>query len=411
MTQHLKTNFKKLFMKDNMKKILYILMLPIMLGVGYLYAQGNNQSLYLKTVSTNDYANLINNKVFEEVKSRMDTKFYSWNASNTLPTEQDIKYNIIKGYVASFKDPFTQFFLPSEAKTFTENVKGSFGGVGMHVETKNDMIVVVAPLKNSPAYHIGIKTADIVVGVNDEDVQGKSSDYVLSKIRGEAGTDVKLKVFRSEIKEFKEFVIKREIIKVPTIDTKIIDNVFIIQLYSFTEESPELFRTAIIEYLKSGKRNLIVDVRGNPGGYLDSAVAISSFFLENGVNIVSEKSNNPSLDKSHLSYNINAINKTNTDKLYVLVDGGSASASEIFAGAIKDYNVGKIVGIKTFGKGSVQELITLSDGSAIKITTASWFTPNGTNISLTGIVPDIALKRDDKTTAESELKSVVDMMK
>lgn len=392
-----------------MKKFLYVLLLPVMLGVGYIYAETNNANSFLVDSSRLDYGNFINNKVFEEVKYNIDNKFYAWNASNTLPSQEDIKYNIIKGYVASYDDPFTQFFSPDEAKVFTENVKGTFGGVGMNVEMKNGLITVVAPLKDSPAYRAGIKSGDIIMSVNGESVENKSTDYAISKIRGEIGEDVKIKIFRPEIKDFKEFLIKREEIKVPTIDTESINDTFVIHLYSFTEESPELFREALIKYLKTGKKKLIVDLRGNPGGYLEAAVSITSFFLDKNLNIVSEKSNKQELNKDHLSLPIRAID--NSHKVYVLVDSGSASASEIFAGALKDYGVAKIIGLKTFGKGSVQELIDLSDGSAIKVTIASWFTPKGTNISLNGIDPDIELKRTLKTTADSELKEVIQLIK
>lgn len=384
-------------------------MLPLMLGIGYIYAESTNTSQYLANKSNEDYGELINNQIFEEVKSNLDNRFYSWNASNTLPTDEEKKYNIIKGYVSSYKDPFTQYFPPQEAKTFMEDVKGSFGGVGMHIEMKNDIATIVAPLKNSAAYKAGLKSADMIISVDDEDMQGKSTDIVAAKIRGDIGTNVKIRIFRPDIKEFKEFVITREETKVPTVDTETIGDVFVIHLYSFTLESPELFKQALIEYLKTNKKKIIIDLRGNPGGYLDSAIAITSFFLDSGLSVVTEKSNSLSQSRVHGSLPIKAID--NTHKIYVLVDGGSASASEIFAGALKDYNVAKIIGLKTFGKGSVQELIPLSDGSAIKITTASWFTPKGTNISLHGVMPDIELKRDNKTTADSELKEVVKMMK
>lgn len=329
----------------------------------------------------------VESALLREVKDTLDTKFVFWKASSTLPTDKDFEYGMIKGYVDSYKDPYTVFFPPREAKSFTENVQGSFGGVGMNVGTKEGNIVVIAPLKDSPAMKAGVQAGDIILSVDGTSIAGLSSDEAVSMIRGEVGTKVTISIYRADTKENKDITITRDTIKIPTLDTKVENGVYIIQLYNFSAESPELFRDALNTFIASNLNHLIIDLRGNPGGYLDAAVEMASFFLPEGSVVVSEKQGKLQTTVNHRSTGTAGVpDKTN---IVVLVDNGSASASEILAGALKDAKVATVVGEKTFGKGSVQELINLSGGAALKVTTAKWYTPNGTSISEHGIVPDV----------------------
>lgn len=325
--------------------------------------------------------------LFKTVKDDLDNKFVFWKSSSTLPTAKQLEYGMLQGYVAAYKDPYTVFFPPQEAKNFAENVKGSFGGVGMTVGMKDGNIVVIAPLKDSPAMNAGIKAGDIIAKVDGKNMLGLSSDEAVSLIRGELDTPVTITVLHQGAKETSDIKVIRKEIKIPTIDTEKKDGTFVIRLYNFSAESPALFKNAMNEFMKSGTNRLIIDLRGNPGGYLDAAVEMASYFLKEGQVVVSERQGKAETVVNHRSIGI--VGLPATTKVVVLVDGGSASASEILAGALKDQGVAKVVGTKSFGKGSVQELINLEGGASLKVTIAKWYTPGGVNISESGIKPDI----------------------
>lgn len=329
----------------------------------------------------------LDSPLLREVQSSLNNKFVFWKSSSTLPTDKELEYGMISGYVESYKDPYTVFFPPKEAKSFTENVQGSFGGVGMHVGMKEGNIVIIAPLKDSPAMKAGILAGDIITAVDGQNMIGMSSDEAVNLIRGEVGKNVTITVIHPDQRTTTDITIKRDIIKIPTLDTLKKDSVFVIQLYNFSAESPQLFQKALNEFISSGLTRLVIDLRGNPGGYLDAAVSMASFFLEEGKVVVSEKQGKEETVVNHRSQGFAGI-PTGT-KVVVLVDGGSASASEILAGALKDHGIATVVGEKTFGKGSVQELVNFDDGSALKVTIAKWFTPAGINISEHGVKPDV----------------------
>lgn len=329
----------------------------------------------------------IDSALLRDVQEKLNEKFVFWKASSTLPTDNELEYGMIQGYVSSYKDPYTVFFPPEEAKSFSENVQGSFGGVGMTVGMKEGNIVVIAPLKDSPAMKAGIKAGDTILAVDGKSVIGESSDQAVSKIRGTIGTKVKITVLHLNDTTSTDITITRDEIKIPTIDTEHTSGVFVIHLYNFSLDSPQIFQDALKSFLASGSKRLIIDVRGNPGGYLEAAVNIASFFLPEGKLIVSEKQGKDENVVNHRSYGYTLLPKD--VKVLILADGGSASASEILAGALKDQGVAKVAGDKTFGKGSVQELVDFKDGSSLKVTVAKWFTPSGINISEHGIKPDI----------------------
>ena len=342
--------------------------------------------------------------LFTSVRENISNKFIFWKSSSTLPTAKELEYGMIRGYVESFKDPYTVFFPPVEAKNFAQNVKGSFGGVGMTVGMKNGNIVVIAPLKDSPSMKAGIKAGDIITAVDGKNMLGKNSDEAVSLIRGELDTPVTVTVLHIDAKATTDIKIIRKEIKIPTLDTEKKDGVFIIKLYNFSQESPDLFKNALNEFLLTKGNRLVIDLRGNPGGYLEAAVNMASYFLKDGQVVVSERRGKTEEVENHRSTGI--VGLPSGVKVVVLVDGGSASASEILAGALKDQGIAKIVGIKSFGKGSVQELINLADGSSLKVTIAKWYTPNGVNISESGIKPDIEVAV--ATTTPKGYKGVYD---
>ena len=349
-----------------------------------------------------------------QIKTLLDDKFIPWRSSSTIPTQADFDNGIIKGYVNAYNDPYTTYFEPVESKIFHESVQGSFGGVGIQIAIKDNQVVVIAPVKGTPADIAGIKSGDRVVKVDDNNADGLSVDKVVNMIRGEIGTKVKISILRPSSTEIKDYNLERKKIEVPSTDTKVIDGVFVISLYNFSAESAEQFRQALIKFAQSSTTKLVIDIRGNPGGFLEAAVNMASFFLPEGKVIVSEKRGKTAEEVNHRSKGFNVF--SGKLKMVILADQGSASASEILAGALKDHGVATIVGKKTFGKGSVQELIDLCDlekgalvkvinnmssstekcnKGSIKITVAKWYTPNGVNISESGIEPDVKVDLDE----------------
>jgi carboxyl-terminal processing protease len=248
-------------------------------------------------------------------------------------------------------------------------MQGSFGGIGAQVDYKDGRVIVSSPLKNSPAEKAGIKAGDIIVSVDGTSTLSMTTDQTVGLIRGEIGTVVKIEVLHKGDTKTTKLEIKRDVIKVPDMDTEILDDVFIIHFYSFTADSAQDFEKALQDFIKSGKTRLLVDLRGNGGGYLDSAINISSFFLPKDKVVLIEKGNKIDGDKTDYSKGFNYFN-SNVLKMVILVDGYSASASEILAGALKDHDIATIVGEKTYGKGSVQQMQNFSDGSALKVTIA-----------------------------------------
>lgn len=325
------------------------------------------------------------------------------NASSTLPSDKERILGAIAGLADAYGDPYTVFFPPEEAKAFAESISGSFAGVGMEVDIKDGVLTVVAPLKGTPAEAAGIKAGDQITAIDGKSTDGVPVDKAISEIRGPVGTTVTLSIVREG--KALEVDIVRETIQVPEtddgIDTE--SGVYHIALYEFTANSASLFDQAFARFLASGSRKLIIDLRSNPGGYLDAAVDIASHFLPKGAAVVTEDFGGKEDDGVHTSLGYNDV-PAGTN-IVVLIDGGSASASEIFAGALQDHKAATVIGTRSFGKGSVQTLLDLAGGS-LKITVARWVTPDGHWIMGNGITPDIivpftkadaAAKRDPQT--------------
>ncbi len=336
---------------------------------------------------------------FFQVWDLLDKNFVQTHASSTIPTEQKKLYGAIAGLVATYGDPYTVFFPPVEAQVFNDDVKGSFGGVGMEIDNNADgQLVVVAPLKGSPAEAAGILTGDIVAAVDGTSTLDMSSNEAVKIIRGPVGTTVKITVLRKGSDKPIDISVVRDTINIPIINSyRRPDNIFVIELYSFSANSADLFRDALRQFVGSGSHHLILDVRGNPGGYLEAAVTIASYFLPVGQPVVTEDYRGKADNVYHRSYGYDVIANDPQFKMAVLVNQGSASASEILAGALQQNGVAKLIGTRTFGKGSVQQLMDLGGGAELKITVARWLTPNGSSISDGGLQADI---KADRTQAD-----------
>ena len=328
---------------------------------------------------------------FWKVWNLLDEKFVVGSTTDAL-SDQDKVRGAIEGLVKVYGDPYTVYMPPQKAAMFEEDISGNFSGVGMEVGIREDMVTVITPLPGSPAEKAGLIAGDTVVRINEESTEGMSIDEAVRLIRGEQGTEVKFTIFRKGAEEFQDITVVRDTIMIPTSKTEIKDDVFIIALYNFNAISESEMQNALREYVKSGKRKLILDLRGNPGGYLQSAVNIASYFLPLGKTVVRESFGGDTEEEVYRSSG-RELGSAAPKKFVVLVDGGSASASEILAGALKEHHVATIIGAQTFGKGSVQELVKLDEGASLKVTVARWLTPEGTSISNGGLAPDIAVER------------------
>ncbi len=325
---------------------------------------------------------------FWEAWNALDANYVITHASSTLPSIKDRIFGAISGLAASYGDPYTVFFPPVQAKAFADNISGSFAGVGMEIDIKNNVLTVIAPLKGTPAEMAGIKTGDQIVAIDGRSTNGLPIDEAVSDIRGPVGTTVDLTIVRDG--KSIDMKIVRETIQVPEINDGLdaASGVYHIALYEFTSNSAELFDQALARFRASGSKKLIIDLRGNPGGYLDAAVDIASHFLPEGATVVTEDFGGKAPNQVYTSFGYGDVPAGT--KVVVLVDGGSASASEILAGALQDTHTATIIGTQSFGKGSVQTLLNL-DGGSLKITVARWITPAGHWIMGRGITPDIVV--------------------
>ena len=326
-------------------------------------------------------------------------------------TNQEKVWGAIGGLADSLGDPYTYFMPPQEKSIFEQDVSGSFGGVGMQIGTKDGLLTVIAPLKGSPAERAGIKKGDKVLLIDGATTTEMTVDKALYLIRGEIGKKVRLTVYREGVEEPLAFSITREVIQVPTIDTELRGDVFIIRLYGFPATGADLFRNALREFVESKSEKLVLDLRGNPGGYLEVAVDMASWFLPQGAVVVSEEEKT-GMGQVYRSKGYAVFNEK--FHFVILVDGGSASAAEILAGALEQHGIATLVGTKTFGKGSVQELVPVTDDTAIKVTVARWVTPNGTNLSEGGLIPEVVVeytKEDAEKGEDPQLEKAIELVK
>lgn len=344
---------------------------------------------------------------FWKVWNTLESKFVH-NASSTPPTSDELIYGAAQGLAEAYGDPYTTFLPPAEAEMFAEDISGNFSGVGMEIGIRDGVLTVVAPLKGTPAEAAGLLSGDKILAIDGESTERMGSDKAVTRIRGEAGTKVTFTILRGD-DEILEISVVRATIEIPTIETTFReDGVFVIELYNFGATSPDLFRNALEEFVDAKTPHLVIDLRGNPGGFLEAAVDMASWFLPDGAIIVREDLGEGRKEKVQRSRGYNAFGESLN--LVVLIDGGSASASEILAGALRDHGVATIVGSKSFGKGSVQELINITKDTSLKVTVARWLTPNGLSISKEGLIPDIEIAYDPETTEDEQLEAAVDLL-
>lgn len=300
--------------------------------------------------------------------------------------ENKMFYGAMKGLVESIGDPYTRFVNPQDLEEEQTQIEGEYGGLGMYIATKEGRTVVIAPIEDTPADRAGIKPLDEIVKVGDENVFGWQSDEVAKKLRGPAGVAVTVTIRRKDTSKLQEFSIKREIIKIKTVRMEMDGNVAYIKINNFNQKTDGEVAAAIENAKKNKAQGILLDLRNNPGGLLDSVVDVTSRFIDGGV-VVRTKGR---FNQANQTYHA-VQGRSSKLPLVALVNEGSASAAEILAGALKDHRRATIVGMKTFGKGSVQSLFNLPDKSGLFITIARYSTPKGTQIDHKGLEPDVRM--------------------
>jgi carboxyl-terminal processing protease len=306
--------------------------------------------------------------------------------------DTELFYGAMQGLVAGVGDPHTQFFPPDVTERFQRQLSGAFEGVGMEIGIKNKQLLVIAPLDGTPAFRAGLRAKDAIVAIDGYDTSGISIEDAVNRIMGPKGTEVVLSIYREGYTEPRDVSITRARITIPSARFEMRDDIAYIRLTHFNADTTTKFRAAVRQAQLANPRGLVVDLRNNSGGFLEVAVDITSAWIDNDI-VVRERFRNGGSEREYLSRGTPNLKDMPT---VILVNGGSASASEILAGALQDYDLATIIGVQTFGKGSVQELEPLPDGSSVKITVARWFTPSGNSIDDEGVTPDIIIELTDE---------------
>lgn len=368
-----------------MKKGYYILIaLAIIfgsLGSGLLTAQEEEGSIYKEALLFTDAISIIQAEYVEEVPSK------------------DLIYGALRGMLASL-DKHSQFMNPDEYREMQVETKGEFGGLGIVIGIKDSLLTIISPLEDTPAHRAGVKAGDKIVKIDGESTKDITLMEAVKSMRGKPGTDCALTIMREDEKKLLDFTITRDIIKIKSIkEAKIIeDKIGYIRLVEFQEKTPKELEKALDSLEKEGIDSLILDLRNNPGGLLDVAVEVADKFISEGT-IVSTRGRKKAHGQDFKSH---ARGTHPEYPMVVLINEGSASASEIVAGAIHDHDRGVLLGTRTFGKGSVQTVVPLADESAVRLTTAKYFTPSGREIHEVGISPDIVVERKTPPSEEEE---------
>ena len=304
---------------------------------------------------------------------------------------QEMVYGAVSGMVSSLGDPHTSFFNPQESSKFREDLSGEIEGVGMEIGLRNGYVTVIAPLKNTPAEKAGLQPGDQIIKVDDHSTIDITVEKTVELIRGEKGSQVSITIRRADVYEEKEFILTRALIQIPSVTWEIIsDDIAYLRIHHFHEGLTHSFQNVAAEILKSPAQGIILDLRNNPGGYLDVAINVAGWFLPKEDVVAIEEF----ADSQQQVFQAQGNAKLSYYPMIIIINQGSASGSEILAGALRDNRKITIVGENSFGKGSVQQTFNLKDGSLVKITIAKWLTPHGYLIEGAGLEPDVTVEVD-----------------
>jgi carboxyl-terminal processing protease len=382
-----------------MKKIntlIILSILSILINTGYLYSKNSNE-LYEKIDLFSEVLETIKQEYVDEVD------------------QAEVMDSAINGVLQSL-DPYSAYMSPKSFDVMRTDTKGEFGGLGIEIGMESGVVKVITPIDDTPAADAGIKSGDYIVKINDEQVQGKSLTEAVELMRGPVGSEINLTVRRRNVKKVLDFKIKRAVIEVKSVEAKIIGEkkkIGYLRLKSFNENSDEQLLKNIKKFEKNNKlTGYILDLRNNPGGLLTQAISITDFFLNDG-EIVSTKGRKISETRRFFSNKGDIINGK---PLIVIINNGSASASEIVSGALKDHKRAILLGENTYGKGSVQSIIPLKNGGGIRLTISKYYLPSGESISKIGVLPDIFVEEigDDfkiNSKTDNQLNYAVNLLK
>lgn len=349
--------------------------------------------------------------LFWEVLGILEAKYVDGDAFDEPQEKRELLYGAIAGMVAALDDPYTAFMDPKENKDFQESLIGQLEGIGAELTLRDEILTVVTPLKDSPASKAGIRPEDIILKINDEDATGMSLEEAVSKIRGPRGTKVNLTVFHQGDEEPTDVEITRNVVHIDSVTWEMTrDNIALLTINQFGEYTLQEFQKSVTEILATQPDGLIVDLRFNSGGYLDSAVKISSEFFKDELVAVSIKKRS---EEDQEIYRMEGNGRLTDIPMVVIINKGSASASEILAGALQDYERAHIIGEQSFGKGTVQELEPLSNGASIRVTIAKWYTPDNNSIAEKGITPDQEVEmtvEDYKEDRDPQLDAAIEYL-
>ncbi len=379
----LQTKKAKTILKTGFNVAVLLIVFGVGIGVGQGKIVFGPDAVYRRSVSNSPEK--IDTAGVQEVYKMLRQSF-----DGNLDTNQ-LEDGMKEGLVKAAGDPYTEFLNANDSKQFNEQLSGSFEGIGAELSKDGNNIVIVSPIAGYPAEKAGLKPKDILVQINGEDATDLTVTEAVNKIRGPKGTTVKLKVARDG--QPLDFTITRETITLPSVEYKMeAGGVGVITISRFGEDTVELATKAATDLKAQGAKSIVLDLRGNPGGLLESAVDVSSLWLDKGATVLQEKRDNTVIRTYYADGN-NILKGVPT---VVLIDDGSASASEITAGALKDNKAATLMGVKSYGKGSVQEIRKLMGGGTLKVTVARWFTPGGRNIDKQGIEPDTKVEITDE---------------
>ncbi len=370
--------------------ITFITLLLIGISLPYTALKAETDEMYEKLKVFSDVLTIVQKNYVEETNA------------------EDLIYGAINGMLRTL-DPHSSFMRPDFYKELQVETKGSFGGLGIEITMKKGILTIVSPIEDTPAFRVGLKAGDKIVKIEDETTENMTLLDAVKKMRGPAGTEVTISIMREGFLEPQDFTITREIIHIKSVKYKSLEEGTIgyIRLSQFQEDTGAEFQKALatLEEGDTPLRGLVIDLRNNPGGLLDQAVQVSDEFLEEGLIVYTQGK----LEGQQMSFTAQPNENQHDYPIIVLVNGGSASGSEIVAGALQDHNRAVILGTTTFGKGSVQTIIPLEDGSGLRLTTARYYTPSGRSIQATGIVPDVVVK--NQTFHIPEDKKALQMIK
>jgi carboxyl-terminal processing protease len=402
--------------QNNNKKLPFYLVIFVLMimsfAMGFWWQkQGSEKSVLERYLAYSPEAQLLTQQpgfdfnLYWEVWDQLKRDYVDKNKIS----DKEMFYGSLKGLAESVNDPYTIFMDPEETREFANDMSGTFEGIGAEVGMRNDIITIIAPLSGMPAEKAGLRAGDRIYAIDGESTLGMNVDEAVKKIRGDKGSEVILTVIRDEEDRPLEISIIRGVIVVKSVKSEILDNdVLLITISNFNDDTLSLFRDTLQTALLNNPKGIILDLRNNPGGYLDTAVAVASAWVPEGPVVVEQFG-----EGRREEYFALGGAPLQSIKTVILINGGSASASEIVAGALRDYKKATLVGEKTFGKGSVQGLRDLSNGSSLKVTVAQWLTPGGDYINDKGIEPDVAVEltmEDVNAERDPQLDKAIDLI-